>query len=407
MQAKHSRLLLWSIISVLLIGSLTYLFWPRPVIVDMAQLGKSDLQVTISEEAFTRIHDTYVLSAPVTGHLRRIEAEVGDAVVISKTVVAQIEPIDPAFLDPRSEAQAKADIQTAKSAKDLAQAEVTQAQAELDFSLAEFNRMRELRVNNSVSERELDNAERLYKTSRASLATAQASLQMRIYEVERSEALLLSPSVTQNERGRCDCMNITAPVDGRILKVLNKSEGVVTAGTPLLEIGDPKNLEIVVELLSFDAVKAEPGQKVLIINWGGSGSLLGRVNHIEPIGFEKTSALGIEEQRVNVIVDIQSKFNLWSRLGHGYQVDVEIVLWQDTNILSIPITALFRDNNEWAVFVSNNNIVQKRHVEIGRKNAFNAQILSGMQEGDWYVLHPNDLIADGVKVAPRAQYTVE
>ena len=145
----------------------------------------------------------------------------------------------------------------------------------------------------------------------------------------------------------------------------------------------------------------------MIKNWGGSEALVGRVNHIEPIGFEKISALGIEEQRVNVIVDMQSEFDLWARLGHGYQVDVEIVLWQDTNLLSIPITALFRDNKEWAVFVSNNNIAQKRHVKIGRKNAFDAQIISGMQEGDWYVLHPNDQIADGVKVASRTDYIIE
>jgi HlyD family secretion protein len=399
MQAKNSRLLLWSAIAALLIFALLYLFWPRAVIVDMAQLGKSNLQITISEEAKTRIHDTYILSAPVTGHLRRIKVEVGDAVAISKTVVAQIEPIDPSFLDPRSEAQAKADIQTAKSGKDLAQAEVNQAQAELDFALSEFNRMRELRVNNSVSARELDNAERLYKTSRAALATAQASLQMRIYEVQRSEALLLSPSSTQNQHGTCECMNITAPIDGRVLQVLNKSEGVVVAGTPLLEIGDPKNIEIVVELLSFDAVKTESGQKVIISNWGGSDTLLGRVNHIEPIGFEKVSALGIKEQRVNVIVDMQSEFALWSRLGHGYQLDVDIVLWENNEVLSVPITALFRDHKQWAVFVVNNNIAQKRHVKIGRKNAFNAQVLSGLEEGDWYILHPNDQLEDGVKVA--------
>lgn len=407
MQSKHSRLLLWSFVGVLLIGALTYLFWPRPVIIDMAQIDKRELLVTISEEAKTRIHDVYVLSAPVTGHLRRIEAEVGDPVVILETVVAQIEPIDPAFLDPRSEAQAKADIQSAKSGKELAQAELNQAQAELDFALSELGRMRKLRLNNSVSERELDNAERIYKTSRAALATAQAALQMKLYEVERSEALLLSPSLTQSKRGNCECLNITAPISGRILKILNKSEGVVLAGTPLVEIGDPKNLEIVVELLSFDAVKAEPGQKVIIKDWGGNGTLLGRVNHIEPIGFKKVSALGIEEQRVNVIVDMQSEFALWARLGHGYQVDVEIVLWEGSNILSVPITALFRDNKEWAVFVTNDNVVQKRQVKIGQKNAFDAQVISGIQEGDWFVIHPNDQIEDGVKVTSRAEYIVK
>lgn len=404
MQSKYSRLILWSAIGVLLMLSLIYLFWQRPVITDIAQLSTNELQVTIADEAKTRVHDIYVLSAPVTGHLRRINAEVGDAVTRSSTVVAQIEPIAPSFLDPRSEAQAKADIQTADSALTLAQAEVNQAQAELDFAMSELSRMRELRVQNSVSERELDNAERAFKTRRAALATAQAGLQMRVYELERNKALLLSPSTSEEQRGNCECINITTPVNGRILKILNKSEGVVSAGTPLLEIGDPQDLEIVVELLSFDAVKVQPGQRVLIKNWGGEKPLEGRVNHIEPIGFLKVSALGIEEQRVNVIVDLQSDFKEWARLGHGYQVDVEIILWEGEKILNLPLTALFREQQDWAVFAIEDDIVQKRLVQIGQRNGFNAQILSGMQEGDWFVLHPNDQISEGVKVASRSEY---
>jgi HlyD family secretion protein len=404
MQPKQSRLLLWSVIAALLICTLLLLFWPKSVITDLAQVSKGTLQISISDEGKTRVHDIYVLSAPVTGHLRRIEAEVGDPVLISSTIVAQIEPIDPAFLDPRSEAQAKADIQTAKSALNLSQAEVNQAQAELDFALTEFDRMAELRINNSVSERELDNAERAYKTRRAALATAQAALQMRSYELERTKALLLSPSSTQLEHGNCECMNITAPVSGRILKVLNKSEGVVTAGAPLLEIGDPKDLEIVVELLSFDAVKVEPGQRVVIRNWGGAESLSGRVKHVEPIGFKKVSALGIEEQRVNVIIDLASEFSEWSRLGHGYQVDVDIVIWKKKELLTVPVTALFRDQQEWAIFLANNNTVEKRIIKIGRKNAFRAEVISGMQEDDWFILYPNEQIKDGVKVVSRSEY---
>lgn len=404
MQPKQSRLLLWSIIGALLIFALLFLFWPKAVITDMAQVNKDSLQISISDEGKTRVHDIYVLSAPVTGYLRRIAAEVGDQVIISSTVVAQIEPIDPAFLDPRSEAQAKADIQTANSALSLAKAEVNQAQAELDFALAEYNRMSELRINNSVSERELDNAERAYKTRRAALATVQAALQMRVYELERTKALLLSPSTTQLEHGHCECMNITAPVSGRILKVLNKSEGVVTAGTPLVEIGDPKDLEIVVELLSFDAVKVEPGQTVIIKNWGGDEPLTGRVKHIEPIGFKKVSALGIEEQRVNVIIDLVSDLSKWARLGHGYQVDVDIVIWQQSELLTVPITSLFREQQEWAIFVANNNVAEKRMVQVGQKNAFRAQIISGLQEGDWFISYPNEQIEDGVKVVSRSEY---
>lgn len=404
MQSKYVRLLLWAVISVVLLLVLAYLFKPRAIIVDMAQVTKGKLQEIISDEAKTRVHDVYTLSAPVTGHLRRITAEVGDPVERLTTIVAEIEPIDPDFLDPRSEAQAKADIKTAESALSLAKAEVNQAEAELDFALAEFDRMRELRVSNSVSARELDNSERAYKTARAALATVQAGLQMRVYELERSKALMLSPSTTQTEHGRCQCINITAPVSGRILKVLNKSEGVVMAGTSLLEIGNPEYLEIVVELLSFDAVKVEPGQVVNIKNWGGSELLTGRVNRIEPIGFMKVSALGIEEQRVNVIIDITSEYSRWSRLGHGYQVDVEIVLWDGSDILSVPVTALFREQDKWAIFVVTDNTVQKRIIHIGHRNAFNVEVISGLNEGDWYVSHPNNQITDNVKVSSSIDF---
>lgn len=404
MQSKHVRFLLWAVIGMVLLSVLTYLFRPRAIIVDIAQVVKADLQEIITDEAKTRVHDVYTLSAPVTGHLRRIEAEVGDQVERLTTIVAEIEPIDPDFLDPRSEAQAKADIKTAESALTLAQAEVNQSQAELDFALAEFNRMRELRVSNNVSARELDNSERTYKTALAALATTQAGLQMRVYELERSKALMLSPSTTQTQHGNCQCVNITAPVSGRILKVLNKSEGVVIAGTALLEIGNPKDLEIVVELLSFDAVKVEPGQVVNIKNWGGSQPLTGRVNRIEPIGFMKVSALGIEEQRVNVVVDITSEYNRWARLGHGYQVDVEIVLWNGSDVLTVPVTALFREQDKWAIFVVREKTAHKQIISIGHKNAFNVEVISGLNESDWYVSHPNNQITDNVKVSSSTDY---
>ncbi|MFT4789662.1 MAG: HlyD family secretion protein [Oleiphilaceae bacterium] len=404
MQSKHVRFLLWAVIGMVLLSVLTYLFRPRTIIVDIAQVVKGELQEIITDEAKTRVHDVYTLSAPVTGHLRRIAAEVGDPVERLTTIVAEIEPIDPDFLDPRSEAQAKADIKTAESALSLAQAEVDQSQAELDFALAEFDRMRELRVSNSVSARELDNSERTYKSALAVLATTQAGLQMRVYELERARALMLSPSTTQTQHGNCQCVNITAPVSGRILKVLNKSEGVVIAGTALLEIGNPKDLEIVVELLSFDAVKVEPSQVVNIKNWGGSQPLTGRVNRIEPIGFMKVSALGIEEQRVNVVVDITSEYNHWARLGHGYQVDVEIVLWNGSDVLSVPVTALFREQDKWAIFVVKEDVAYKQIISIGHKNAFNVEVITGLNEGDWYVSHPNNQITDNVKVSSRRDY---
>lgn len=401
MNTRQSRLLFWGIIGAVLILTILYSFWPRAVVSDIGTLSRFDIRVTVSEEAKTRVHDIYVLSAPVTGYIRRIESEVGDPVVLSETVVAKIEPIDPAFLDPRTEAQARADIEAANSSTKLAKETVNQAEAELEFALSELNRMRELRRSNSVSERDIDNAQRAYKTNRAALGTAQANLQMRLFELERAKAQLLSPAVTIAKHGDCQCVDILAPITGRILKVLNKSEGVVSAGTPLVEIGDPQDLEIVVELLSFDAVKVQPGQDVIITNWGGERDLMGVVKHVEPIGFKKVSALGIEEQRVNVLVDFRNDKAQWSRLGHGYQLDVDIVLSESNDVLAIPITALFREQQKWAVYAVVENRVEKRFVELGVQNHLHAQITKGLREGEGYILHPNDQIQEGVKVVQQ------
>lgn len=398
MKANQSRAVLWSCIVLLVCTGVAYSLWPKAVQTNLAILQSGELNVSIAEEGRTRVHDIYVLSAPVTGHLTRIHAEVGDVVEMSNTIVAKIEPNEAAFLDPRTEAQAKADIETARSSKAFAEATLEQAEAELEFALSEFTRMRELRSTDTVSERELDNAERMYKTRRAGLATAQAALQMSIFEIQRAQANLMSPANSAVEHGLCACVSILAPISGRVLKVLNKSEGVVIAGAPLVEIGDPRNLEIIVELLSFDAVKVQPGQKVIITNWGGEEDLLGRVSQIEPIGFKKVSALGIEEQRVNVIVSFESDASRWLRLGHGYQLDVQIMLWQGTDSLTVPVTALFRVQRQWAIFGVKDGKVERRLVQVGRRNNLMVEILSGLNKGDTYVVHPNDQIKEGVKV---------
>lgn len=403
MNTRYSRLLLWFMILLLLFIIIGLSFRPTAVLTDIESLAKGDLLITVKEEGKTRIHDTYVVSSPVTGHLRRIDADVGDSVRLSETIIASIEPIDPAFLDTRTEAQAKADVETAASSKNLAQAQVDQVEAELEFALAELNRMRQLRINSSVSQRELDAAERVYKTTRAELATAQAALQMRLFEQQRAKAQLMSPVANQQNRSDCECINITAPIDGKVLKILNKSEGVVQAGTSLIEIGDPRQLEIVVELLSFDAVKVQVGQKVMISNWGGDTTLLGKVSQIEPIGFKKISALGIEEQRVNVIVAFTSEYAERLRLGHNYQVDVAIVLVESTDILRVPISALFRQQQDWAIYAVVDNVVEQRLIELGQRNNFYAEVISGISEGESFVVHPNDETSDGIKVEQRVK----
>jgi HlyD family secretion protein len=401
MQIQLRRFAFWGTLALLLAVGLTIAFWPRAVIVDIVEAQRGELIVTVDDEGETRVHDIYVVSAPVTGRMRRIELHAGDPVVAVQTLVAQIEPIDPAFLDPRSEAQARADVRAAESAEALARAEVEQAQAELDFAHHEFDRARELIATAMISERELDEAERAYRTRRAALTTALAAHEMRVFQLERARAELLSPTDTESRHGECACIALRSPVEGQVLRLLQQSEGVVAAGTSLVEVGDPRDLEIVVDLLSADAVRVEAGQRAIIEGWGGDRALEGRVRVVEPFGFTKISALGIEEQRVNVVIDLVSPMEEWSRLAHGYQVDVRIVLSTGDAVLKLPLTALFRDGDEWAVFGVDGGRARLKHVEVGRRTATDMEIVDGLSEGQRIVLHPNDRMRDGARVAPR------
>lgn len=401
MTVQIRRLLFWgSLVSLLAIG-LAFSFRPQAVVVDTLAVSRGHLVVTVDDEGETRVHDIYVLSAPVAGHMRRVDLHAGDAVVALETIVAEIEPIDPAFLDPRSEAQAQADIRAAKSAEALARAEVDQAQAELEFAARERERAAELIKDGTISRRDLDAAERNFRTGRAVLATALAALDIRAFELERARAALVSPAQGRASGDECACVSIRAPVTGKVLRIAQQSEAVVAAGAPLIEIGDPRNLEIVVDLLSSDAVKVEAGQRVMIEQWGGDTVLAGQVRLVEPFGFTKISALGIEEQRVNVVVDLTSEEEFWQKLAHGYQVDVRIVLWEKKDILMLPLLSLFRDGEQWAVFVDKDGRAELRHVSIGRRSTLEAEVLSGLEEGEAVVLHPSDRVSAGVRIAGR------
>ena len=396
---------LWGVLGLVLLALLVYSFMPQPVSVDLVETSRGMLITTIDEEGETRVRDIYVLSAPVAGRALRIEAEAGDDVVAGETVIAEIEPIDPAFLDPRSEAQARADINAAESGRQLALARVDSARAELEFAESELRRARRLVGDDLISEHALDEARRAYKTAKAELATARAALQVSSFELERARAQLVSPVETRERGARCECIPIRAPVDGRILRVLHESEGVVAAGDPLVEIGDPGDLEIVTDLLSMDAVRTVAGQRVIIERWGGDEALQGRVRRIEPFGFTKVSALGIEEQRVNVIIDITSTPDSWTRLGHGYQLEARIVLGEQSDALKLPLTALFRDGTHWAVFVEEDGRARLRHVEVGERSQLEAGIRQGLRAGERVVEHPSNRIADGVRIIPRRSET--
>jgi HlyD family secretion protein len=401
MNANKKRILIWSLLGLILLGSLVWAFIPKPLPVDLLTLAPGDMTVTVDEEGETRVKDVFVLSSPISGRALRIESEVGDTVQAKQTKVAEIEPIDPTLLDPRSEAQAHADIRAAEANRVLAEASVKEARVELDFADRELKRARKLRADAVMSERELDDAERAQQTRQAALETAIANRRARQAELERARAQLISPLNDNTRESDCQCVPIYAPVDGRILRILHKSAGVVNAGEPLVEIGNPVDLEIVADLLSSDAVKVEAGQQVLIDNWGGDETLHGVVERVEPFGFTKVSALGIEEQRVNVIIDFTSPREQWSRIAHGFQVDVRIVLWEGKNVLKLPLTALFRDGDKWAVFVDNGDTARKRNVKLGQRTGLEAEILGGLKAGERIVTHLSDKIAEGVSIEAR------
>ena len=402
MTVRSRRLVFWGTLGAIVLIGLVFAFRPRAVIVDMVTVDRGELVITVDDEAETRVHDVYVLSTPVAGHMRRIELHAGDSVAALETIVAEVQPIDPAFLDPRSEAQARADVRAAQAARELAEAEVEQARAELEFADREHNRAIRLVRNGTISQRDLDTAERNKRTTTATLATAIAALDVRSYELERARAGLVSPAQTAAGSEDCDCIAIRSPVQGRILRILQQSEGVLAAGTPLIEIGNPRDLEIVVDLLSPDAVKVEPGQRVIIERWGGDAPLAGRVRLVEPFGYTKVSALGIEEQRVNVIIDLTSDETEWRRLAHGYQVDVRIVLWESDDTLVLPLLALFRVGSDWSVFVESNGRAELRRVEIGRRNNLDAEVLGGLEAGERVVLYPGDRVSAGARIAERS-----
>jgi len=410
MSVAAKRIVLWGSVGLLLVAGLVWAFLPRPVPVDLAVASRGRLTVTIDEEGVTRVRDVYVLSAPVTGRTRRIDLEVGDRVVAGETVAAAIEPIDPELLDVRTEREARAAVQAAEAARERAAAELERAEAELAYARADLRRQQRLMDEGVTSERELDTAQRQYRTARAAVGTARAALQEAAFELDRARARLAPPGETgaADESvppgvGGSDSASIPVrpSVTGRVLRVLHESAGVVQAGTPLLEIGDPAELEIVVDLLSADAVKVAAGDPVIVEEWGGEGTLRGRVRRVEPYGFTEISALGIEEQRVNVVVDLVDPREEWQRLGHGYRVEARIVVWERDDVLKIPLSALFRRGDAWAVFAVEEGLARLRPVERGRHTGLEVEIRSGLGEGDLVVRYPSNQVSDGVRVVQR------
>jgi HlyD family secretion protein len=388
-----------------LVAGLVYAFWPQPVPVDLGDVSRGPLEVTVNEEGETQVKDVYLVSAPLGGRLLRIDNEVGDWVEAGQTVLASIQPADPAFLDIRSQSEKEALVRAAEAARVLAGAEVERARAELNFAQSDFDRADRLYKRGTVSKRAQESAELEVKTRAAALTSAEAALRVKAFELETARASLISPTGPHSEwdgSSQSCCVKVRAPVSGRILRVIQESESVILSGAPLLEIGDPRALEIVVDLLSADAVRVEEGASVWIEGWGGE-LLKGRVRRVEPYGFTKVSALGIEEQRVNVLIDFEDPPEAWRRLGHGYRVEVRIVIWSAEDVLRVPIAALFRDGDDWQIFLLSDGVAERRSILLGHYSNLAAEVHDGLREGDQVVLHPSDRVSEGARIVSRDQ----
>jgi HlyD family secretion protein len=370
-----------------------------PVGVDIGQVSTGPMIVTIDDLGETRVRDLYVVSAPVTGELLRVPLKPGAAVVPRKTVLARIQPMEPAPLDARAYAQAQAEMRSLEDRLAAEQARVSEARAELALAERDFARAADLARRGFVSKASLDRARAARDRGRASVAEAARSVESTAHSLESARAALLVSGTRVQGTG---AVTVTSPVAGFVLRVPQESERPVVAGTPLVEIGDPEKLEIVTDLLSSDAVQVDPGAAVLIEDWGGRNPLRGRVRLVEPYGFTKISALGVEEQRVNVVIDFAEPLEAVRRLGHGYRATVRIVTWSAPQVLKVPISALFRTDGQWSVFTLDaGRRARLTKVAVGHMNDEEAEVLGGLSAGQRVLLHPSDKVADGVKVAAR------
>ncbi len=394
----------------LLAAVLGYAFAPRPIVVDMGEAVRAPMAVSIDEEAKTRVRDAYVVSAPIAGRLLRVEVEPGDAVDGGETTIARMLPLNPSALDIRTREQARASVDVAEAALRVARADLNKAMADQELADHELDRSRALRKSGTVSQAALDQAERESRAAGASLDMAKAAISMREADLANARARLISfgegASGVAGASAGAEAIPLTAPVSGRILQVMQKSETTLAAGTPILEIGDIANdLEVVAELLSTDAVRVSPGDRVIVESWGGPNPLGGVVERVEPWGFTKYSALGVEEQRVKVIIRFTDLIERRESLGHGFRVETRIVVWEAEDALTVPSSALFRQGagsvGGWALFAVQDARARLTPVQVGRNNGVQAQILSGLDAGAEIVLYPGPGLADGAGVERR------
>lgn len=380
---------------ILLVAGAAWALWPRPVAVGVALIARGDLTVTIEEEGVSRIGEVFRVTAPVAGRLVRVAMHAGDPVKAGQTV-ATIEPAPPGLLDERSRLIAEAAVEAAEASVQLAEAGLAQAVAQSSYADSDARRKSALAERGLVSTQIEEQSALAVATASRNVDVARATLAVRQQELASARATLLE-GPDSSAASKC-CADVPSPATGQILAVLTESEQAVQPGTPLLDLGDPTNMEIAVDVLSSDAVRISPGAPATIEGWGGE-PLRARVSRISPMATTKVSALGIEEQRTEVVLNLLDPPQSWSRLGHGFRVVAHIVVWAGSDLTVVPIGALFRNADEWSVFTVVDGKAKRTTISVGQRNSAFAEVTGGLQPGDLVITHPGDTVADGVSVA--------
>ncbi|SDB40485.1 efflux RND transporter periplasmic adaptor subunit [Bauldia litoralis] len=400
MQSKWVKRALGLVVVALIVAGAIYALMPQPVAVDVATVTRAPLSVTIDEEGIARIRDVFRVSAPVAGQVERLPVEIGDQVHRNTTAVASIHPVDPPFLDVRSRRELEAAVEAARASVTLAEAQLTAAEATERMALSDRDRAERLVKAGTITIRAQEKAVADLDTATAQVAQAKAALTLRQSELSSAEARLIQPNQLEGGSSGACCLTLRAPVDGTVLDLLTESEQVVAAGQGLLELGDPANLEIIVHLLSSDAVSVHPGSHATIDQWGGQ-PLAAEVRQVDPAAYTKVSALGIEEQRVDAILDIVDPREAWERLGHEFRVMVHISVWEEDDVLQVPLGALFRVGADWTVYRIVDGKAVETTVVLGHRNNTAAEVIEGLDAGDRIVIHPSDRVVDGIAVVGR------
>ena len=383
------------ILAALALASLIFAgLWPKPLPVQTRTISRGPMTVSVTEEGKTRIRSRYLVYPPTAGYLQRVGLRAGARIEAGKTVLAELTPEPATFLNPRSRAEALARIDAAEAAVKVRLAEARRTDASLELARTELRRMDALLESGAVARQEWDRTENQVRVLERGAQAATFTLQVAEHEAGAARAALTRAATPSQG----ETVPILAPVDGYVLSVMEENARAVAASTPIMEVGDPNDLEIEIELLSTDAVAVTPGALALIEHGGGEGSLRARVTVVEPGGFTKVSAIGVEEQRVKVRAELADALPDGVLLGDLYGVQARIVTWRGENVLQMPTGALFRRGGEWMAFVLEEGKAVLRTVAVGRENGLDAEVREGLKEGERVILHPPDTLADGMRV---------